>query len=124
MNLKKPIPAALAALVLALPMLGLVPSIAFDFYAVESFVKMLFAGTDGHPTPIGYAFLGMGLLALPLGLIVALRPVLFREGAGFRAVLILNLIVVALIITLMVPTWGELASEIYRCDVLRIPNCD
>lgn len=65
-----------------------------------------------------------GLLALPVAFVVCLSPVLRKGADGKRHLYIVNLILVAIILVLMVPTWGGLAEEVYRCDILQIPNCD
>lgn len=114
---------ALFAFLLALPMLVLIPSVAFDFDPVEAFLKSFLTDNGETLNLLGYTLMFLGLFALPVGLIVALRPFFMKEN-GVRNMYVVNILVAVLILALMVPTWGALATEIYRCDILRVPNCD
>jgi hypothetical protein len=68
-------------------------------------------------------FLPLGLLLLfPIGAYISLRPWIEnkKKGGGYM----LNVLVAGLLLLLFVPIFSALASELYRCSVLLVPNCD
>lgn len=116
---------ALVALALTIPIAILVAAISFKIEPLETALKEIFADENDRPTVLGSIYVFGGLLALPVALAVSLWPVL-RDGLreARRHLYIANLAMALVVLALMVPTWGAIAEEIYRCDVLRIPNCD
>jgi ethanolamine transporter EutH len=64
------------------------------------------------------------LLLLPIGAYVAARPMLQKDESGKRKMLILNSIVAVTLIALFIPVFFGLGQDMYRCDILHIPNCD
>jgi len=78
------------------------------------------------PQPVGeYALLFTSLLLLPLiGAFVALRPMLQKGADGKRKLYLLNIIIATILLVFSITLFIGLGTEIYRCDVLHIPNCD
>lgn len=54
------------------------------------------------------------LLLFPLGAFISIR----EEKSA------LNIIVAAVLIIVFIPLFFGLAEEMYRCDILKIPDCD
>ena len=115
---------ALIALLLALPMAVLLGSIVFEIQLVETAFKAVFTTDGDRPNIFGFIFMGTALLALPIALVISLWPMIRSGTNGKRHFLLANALVAVLVVTLMTPTWGGLAKDIYRCDILGIPNCD
>ena len=89
---------------------------------IEPFFSLIRPGA--HTSAAEYALLAVVLLLLPLGAFVAARPLPSPRGGGMRPVHALNVAVAALLVGAFVTlSWG-VGSELYRCDVLRVPNCD
>jgi hypothetical protein len=65
----------------------------------------------------------VGLLLLPVALGVTTWPMI-RPIDDRRRLYVANIAVAAVIGLLIWVTWGELAVEVVRCDVMGIPNCD
>jgi len=63
------------------------------------------------------------LLLFPIGAFIAIRPVLKKSNGkwGFYPV---NIVLVALMLIVFFLLFIALAGDTYRCDVLKIPNCD
>lgn len=61
------------------------------------------------------------LLLFPVGAFVAMRP-LFAGGkkSGYA----INILVSMLLIATFIPLFLALGQDLYRCDILQIPNCD
>ncbi len=64
------------------------------------------------------------LLLFPVGAFVAARPLLEKDSKGKRQFYILNAALATTLIVLFVVMFSALGEEIYRCEVLHIPNCD
>jgi hypothetical protein len=64
------------------------------------------------------------VLFLPVGAYIALRPMLRRGADGQRRLYLANLLVGLALLAIFVLLVGALAEEVYRCDVLRLANCD
>jgi hypothetical protein len=123
--ISNPRSAAITSLILSLP-LGLI-FVAFMF-DVEPLVKPLNAlftieGQQGDINMLGRIVIYGGLLLLPVGFVLNLRPMLKREGPeGKRRLYAINLMVGAAILLLIVFTWGGLILEEIYC--LRGIRCD
>ena len=89
---------------------------------IEPFYSLIRPGL--HTSPLEYVLLSVILLLLPVGAFIAVRP-MFRKGAnGERKFYLLNIIIAAILLAGFIALSVGLGSEIYRCDVLQIPNCD
>lgn len=115
--------AALIGFLLALPMGILVLAIVLDMEFIETILKSMLTNDGDRPTAFGFAYMAVSGLLLPIALGVSLWP-MRKNKDGKRSVYVLNLVVAAIIVALMIPTWGGIAKDIYRCDILGIPNCD
>lgn len=77
-----------------------------------------------HTSLQEYALLAVALMLLPMGAVVAAWPAWQRHTAGARRRLVVNAIVAVALLAIFFLLAMTLGSEIYRCDVLKIPNCD
>jgi hypothetical protein len=89
---------------------------------IEPFISMIRPTT--HTSSLEYVLLAFVLLLLPLGAFVAVRPILQKGVDGTRKLYIANAILSVILVAGFVVITGALGEEIYRCDVLLIPNCD
>lgn len=113
--------AAYVALALSVP-LGIVwTAIVFELQFVEVAFKSVFTSDGATLNAAGRVYIFGSILVLPVALGLALWPMLRK---GTRGVYWLNIAIALLILILMWHTWGGLAEDIYRCDILKIPNCD
>jgi hypothetical protein len=110
--------AALTGLAFALPFLVLNAIVGGR---VEPFFSLLRPGV--HTGPLEYPLLAVVLL-LPAGAVVALRPALQAGADGHRSYPLANMLIAALLVAAFLLIGFVLGQEIYRCDVLGIPNCD
>lgn len=122
--MKRNIRFALAAFVLALPMGILFPAIVFELMWIAHAVKSILTTDGNQPSVAGSLFIYGGLLALPIAFVIAVWPMLTKDAMGKRNFYVVNFLLAVVIVVLMVPTWGGLLKDIYRCDILQIPNCD
>jgi len=89
---------------------------------IEPFYSLI--RPDTHTSPFEYVLLAVVLLLLPVGAFIAVRP-MFQKGAhGKRKFYLVNIILAAILVTGFAALSIGLGSDIYRCDVLLIPNCD
>lgn len=116
--------AALAAGILAIPMGLLILGIFFGATPIESALKSVLTIDGNTPNLFGRIFMFMALFGLPVGLLVTLWPMAKKGTDGKRKAYPINIVVAIIIALMMIPTWGGLAQDIYRCDILKIPNCD
>lgn len=89
---------------------------------IEPFISMIRPTT--HTSSLEYMLLAFVLLLLPLGAFVAVRPSLQKGADGTRKLYIANAILAVVLVAGFVVIAGALGEELYRCDVLLIPNCD
>jgi hypothetical protein len=85
---------------------------------------LLFIRPDGHTSTFEYGLLAFVLLLLPLGAFIAILPMLRKERGGDRKLYIFNIILAIILSAGFVMISFGLGSDIYQCDVLKIPNCD
>jgi hypothetical protein len=111
----------LAALIGALLVVPFVFVNAVVGNRIEPLFSLLRPGV--HTNPFEYVVLATVLVLLPLGAVVALLP-LRRAAPGRRRFLPLNLALAVLLVGAFALITYELGGEIYRCDVLGLPNCD
>lgn len=106
-------------------LLFIVPFMFLDWIVgdrIEPFFSLIRPGV--HTSPLEYVLLPVVLLLMPVGAFIAVRPMLRKKADGKRKLYLVNGILAALLIGVFViisVAWG---SEVYRCDVLQIPNCD
>lgn len=116
---------AAIGLVLAVPMTILLAAVILRVEPLEAAMRAAFVDENDRTNLFGNIFAFGSLVALPVALAVSLWPVI-RDSArdARRHLYIANIAVAAVILALIIPSWGALADEIYRCDIARIPNCD
>jgi hypothetical protein len=110
-----------AALVGALCTLPFLAANLIVVNRIEPFFSLIRPGL--HTSAREYVLLAVVLLLLPVGAFIAARPIFGRPDGPRRfhavnALLSLGLVLVFLTLA------AALGSEIYRCDVLGVPNCD
>jgi hypothetical protein len=113
------------ALAAATGSLFLVPFVAANAIVgsrIEPFFSIIRPGV--HTGPREYVLLAVMLLLILVGAIVAARPMLRPTTSGERRFYPINAVVAALLCLAFLTVALGLGSEIYRCDVLGIPNCD
>jgi len=89
---------------------------------IEPFVSLIRPGA--HTGPFEYVLLFIVVLLIPVGAFIAIRPMLQKGVDGKRKFHLINVTLAAIMLVLFVIISGALISEIYRCNVLQIPNCD
>jgi hypothetical protein len=115
--------AALASSVLILPLL-ILNSIAGN--QLEPLYSIFKVNTGGGfwDHPIGHISLVIALLLLPVGAVIAMRPMLHTGADARRQFYLINGVLALLMLALFFLISGALLEEMYRCNVLQIPNCD
>jgi hypothetical protein len=63
-------------------------------------------------------------LLLPLGALIAIRPLLQGKTRGARGWAIVEVAVATALMALFVLVSVGLGEEMYRCAILQVPNCD
>ncbi|MGH7180150.1 MAG: hypothetical protein ACREJC_22420, partial [Tepidisphaeraceae bacterium] len=111
-----------AALVGGLLMAPFVAANAIVGNRIEPFFSFIRPGL--HTSAFEYVLLVLVLGCLPVGAFIAARPMLERGADGRRRIYLLNAILAAFMVVVFVILSAGLAADIYRCDVLQIPNCD
>lgn len=71
-----------------------------------------------------YALLAILFLLILFGAFVAARPMLQKGVDGKRKFYLLNFILAVILFAIFLALTIGVGSDIYRCDVLHIPNCD
>lgn len=89
---------------------------------LEPFFSLIRPGP--HTSGREWVLLFVVVFLLPVGAFIAARPMLRSEMTGQRRIHLMNGIIAALLVAAFVMLAIELGPEIYRCDVLQIPNCD
>lgn len=115
----RPVPAALIGFLLFLPFVSLNLIVG---NRIEPFFSLI--RPAAHTSRFEYALLITAILLILAGALVAFLPMAQRGPDGRRKFYLVNGIVGALLIAVFVLIAVALGEEIYRCDVLQIPNCD
>jgi hypothetical protein len=89
---------------------------------IEPFFSIIRPGIQ--TSSVEYGLLLFVLLLLPVGAFIAIRPMIQKGADGKRKFFLVNGVIAALLLTGFALLVIGLGSEIYRCDVLLIPNCD
>jgi hypothetical protein len=116
---RSPLAAALAGGLLMLPF---VAANAIVGSRIEPFFSFIRPGP--HTSPFEYLLLFAVLGSLPVGAAIAARPLFERGADGKRRIYLLNVLLATFMLAAFVVLSVGLGAEIYRCDVLMIPNCD
>lgn len=91
---------------------------------IEPFYSLL-RPAGFHTGPSEYILLFVLLLLLPLaGAFIAARPMFGKKPEGEKRFYLLNIIVAVVLLTGSITLSIGLGTEVYRCDVLKVPNCD
>jgi hypothetical protein len=114
-----PTRAALTGALLAVPFVAMNAIVA---NRIEPFFSFIRPGI--HTSRFEYVALFSVVLLIPVGAFIAARPMLQRGVDGRRRFHAINAILAALLCMAFVAVVVGLGTDIYRCDVLGIPNCD
>jgi hypothetical protein len=115
----RPRSAALVGVLFALPFAILNAIVATR---LEPFFSTIRPGI--HTSWIEYILLFIVVTLFPVGAFIAIRPILRKSADGARRFYVVNGLVAALLVIAFGVLVVGLGSEIYRCDVLQVPNCD
>jgi len=121
--ISNPRSAALIAFLFTLPFMVL-NTIAGN--QIEPFFTIFEVNTGGGfwDHPVGHISLIVALLLFPIGAVISIQP-MFQKGADRkRKFHLMNVLLAVIMVFLFVLISGALISEIYRCNVSQIPNCD
>jgi hypothetical protein len=110
--------AAIGAVLFALPFVLLVVVVSARVEPIYGWIARFDLNNAGG-FGLGFLLFVVLLLLWPIGAFVAVLPML-RERRWRR----LNLALAALLLLGFVYVSVALAEEIYRCDILGVPNCD
>ena len=110
---------ALAGLLLAIPFLA---ANAVVGNRIEPFFSLIRPGV--HTSGREYVLLAVTLALIAAGAVIAARPIFRRSPDGRRHFHPLNAVISAALGIFFMALVVGLGSDIYRCDVLQIPNCD
>lgn len=113
---------AFAAVTGSLFLLPFIAANAIVGNRIEPFFSLIRPGI--HTSPREYVLLFIVLLLILVGAVVAAHPMLRRGDDGQRRFYPVNAALAALLCLVFVVLSVGLGSDIYRCDVLGIPNCD
>lgn len=86
---------------------------------IEPFFSLLRPGI--HTSTFEYILLFIVLFLIPIGAFISIRPMIYDGKLKFY---IVNGVVAAILLIVFMVLTGTLGSEIYRCEILQIPNCD
>jgi len=111
--------AALSGVLLVLPFLTMNAIVGAR---IEPFFSFIRPGI--HTSTVEYVLLFTVLLLIPVGAFLAARPLIQKGPDGKRRFYAVNAILATLLCVVFVVLFVGLGSDIYRCDILRIPNCD
>ena len=111
--------AALLGFLLILPFLTLNMVVA---NRIEPLFSLIRPGI--HTSAFEYVLLAIVLFLIPVGAFIAIRPMLEKGSDGKRKFYLANGVLAAILLLVFVLLSVGLGSDIYRCDVLQIPNCD
>jgi hypothetical protein len=89
---------------------------------IEPFFSLIRPGI--HTGPFEYPLLFIVLFLIPMGSFIAIRPVFQKGAERKRNFYLVNVLLAVLLLMVFVMLSIGLGSDIYRCDVLQIPNCD
>lgn len=111
-------------LLLVIPLILMNVMAGLDMPSFDWFFRDVFTLGGFRTNPLGSLIILICILLLPLGAGILLMPTLQSGAAGKRRIYPVHLVLAILIFAGFVLFVGVLAEEIYRCDVLQIPNCD
>ena len=94
-------------------------------FIVSSHIEPLYSFLGSFPSVRKSPFLPLALLLLfPIGAFISIRPMLYKGANGKRKIYILNTILAVILIGFFLLFFLALGEEMYRCNVLKVPNCD
>jgi hypothetical protein len=118
MDLSKPGPAALIGVLSTLPFVVTALIVSLRIEPLYSFLGSFPSIRNSPLLPL------LLLLFVPVGAFIALRPALARGADGRRSWHLPNVALVAVLLAGFVMVFVGLGEDFYRCEILRIPNCD
>lgn len=73
--------------------------------------------------PFAYFLIAISLLLLPIGAVISILPI-FQKTNERNKVYFINIILALSMLIFFVTISFGFISEIYKCEMLRVPNCD
>jgi hypothetical protein len=110
---------ALLGLTFSLPFLFLNAIIGNRIEPIFSFIR-----PDIHTSQLEYLLLLTSVSLLPIGGAIAIRPVFQKTAGSNQKIYLLNYASSLVLFILFALLVIGLGSDIYKCDILKIPNCD
>ena len=89
---------------------------------IEPFFSFIRPGVN--TSPFEYGLLAVVLGCMPVGAFIAARPLFEKSAHPKGRIYLVNGGIAVFMLVVFVILAATLGNEIYRCDVLRIPNCD
>jgi hypothetical protein len=111
-----------AAVLGALCLLPFVAANAVVGNRIEPFFSLIRPGV--RTSPREYVLLAVLLVLIAIGACIAARPMVAPGPFARPRVRLLNVAVAGLLSIVFLTLTTTLGMEIYRCDVLGVPNCD
>ena len=112
----------IAALVGALCVLPFLTANAIVANRIEPLFSFIRPGP--HTSGFEYLLLAVVLALIAVGAFIAGRPLFDRTAPPASRIFIVNGAISVLLLLVFLVLSVAIGTEIYRCDVLRIPNCD
>lgn len=116
--------AAFISILLFLPFFLLNLMVSQDIEPIDSFFRSVISLDGLRTNPLGHLVFLVCIMLIPVGSIIALRHAIQSGTDGKRQVHAVNLILGAITMLFFVMVAGALITEVYRCDMMLIPNCD
>lgn len=116
--------AALTSVLLFLPFFVLNLLVGRDIALIDTLFRSVFSLDGFRTNPLGHIVFLAVILMIPVGSVIALRSAVQQRPGETRKVYVVNLILGAVTLLFFVVLASALIMEVYRCDVLLIPNCD
>jgi hypothetical protein len=115
--------ALLIGFLMIVPFIMLNTIIANRVEPLYSFFKIS-SPVDFGGNPVGVFALIISLLLILAGIGIIITPLLHKNTEGNRKFYPVNFTIASILFLGLALLLGGLAIEVYRCDILQIPNCD
>jgi hypothetical protein len=112
------------SLLLFLPFFVLNLLVGRDNETIDRLFHSVFSLDGLRTNPLGHLIAISSILLIPVGSAIALRSAARKRPDDKRWFNVVNLILGSVTLLFFVVVTSALIMEVYRCDVLLIPNCD
>lgn len=118
-NFSRPCLFALIGFIFALPFIIMNLVVSLRLEPIYSFLGSI-GVISASPVPLVPILVLLGLI----GAVIAAWPMFCKQGNGRRVFYPLNALIALILLAGFVLVGTVLGEEIYRCEILQIPNCD